>query len=194
MFTVAIRRGSTTVTLVSGPALHLSTPAGRRVVRAARPITVRTARPDLAPTSDRVRCGAATAGSAAPGAPALAAVDGSAATEWQPTSVPAVLTAPVRGERTIDHAVVVWGGQWPAAPKPNVHPAPGPVVVRRATRYTLLSSADGRHWRTIASVARTGLSTDTLSFPAVRARYVRIRIAAAAAHDPPLLQELRVTG
>jgi trehalose/maltose hydrolase-like predicted phosphorylase len=194
VFTVAIRRGSTTVTLASGPALPLSTPVGRRVVRTGHPITVHTHRPDLVPTRDRVRCGGATAGSAAPGAPALAAVDGSAATDWQPTSVPAALTAPVRGGHTIDAAVLQWGGQWPAQPKPNVHPAPGPVIVRRATRYTLLSSADGRHWRRLAVVARTGGSTDTLHFAPVHARLVRIRIAAAAAREPPLLQELRVTG
>jgi trehalose/maltose hydrolase-like predicted phosphorylase len=194
VFTVAIRRGSTTVTLAGGPAMPLRTPAGRRVVRAGHPITVHTDRPDLVPTGDRVRCRDATASSAAPGAPALAAVDGSTATDWRPASVPATLTAPVRGRRTIDHAVVVWGGQWPAAPKPNVHPAPRPVIARRATRYTLLSSADGRRWRLIASVARTDRTTDTLRFPAVHARYVRIHIAAAAAHQPPLLQELRVTG
>ncbi len=194
VFTVAIRRGSTTVTLASGPAMPVSTPVGRRVVRAGHPITVHTARPDLVPTGDRVRCGDATATSAAPGAPALAAVDGSAATDWQPTSAPAVLTAAVRGGHTIDTAILDWGGQWPAQPKPNVHPAPGPVIVRRATRYALLSSADDRHWRRLAVVARTRGTTDTLHFAPVHARFVQIRIAAAAAHEPPLLEELRVTG
>jgi hypothetical protein len=37
-------------------------------------------------------------------------------------------------------------------------------------------------------------TTDTIQFPALRARFVRIRITAAADNQPPLLQELRVTG
>jgi hypothetical protein len=56
VFIVAIWRGSTTVTPVNGPAMPVSTPVGRRVVRTTHPITVRTARPDLAPTNDRVGC------------------------------------------------------------------------------------------------------------------------------------------
>jgi hypothetical protein len=194
VFTVAIHRGSTTVTLDSGPALPLSTPAGRRIVRAMRPITVPTARPDLAPTSDRVRCGAARADSAAPGAPALAAIDGSSATDWQPAALPATLTLPVHGAAPIGSAILQWGGQWPVAPKPNVHPAPGPVIVRRATRYTLLASRDGRHWRVLASVTRAGAAVDRITFAPVRARWVRLRIAAGAKGRPPLLQELRVGG
>ena len=76
--------------------------------------------------------------------------------------------------------VIVWGGQWPAQPKPNIHPAPGPVIVRRATRYTLrapptaATGAGSPSWRGPAG------TTDALHFPAVHARFVRIRIAAGA--------------
>jgi hypothetical protein len=53
-----------------------------------------------------------------PGAPALAAVDGSPATDWQPVSVPASLTAPTSAAgRTIGRVVVTWGRLWPEPPK-----------------------------------------------------------------------------
>ena len=73
---------------------------------------------------------------AQPGAPALAAVDGSTATDWQPAKLPATLTVPTRaGKRRINKVVVVWGRQWPAQPKPNIHPAPG----KRAVSFTCSS-------------------------------------------------------
>jgi hypothetical protein len=68
------------------------------------------------------------------------------------------------------------------------------VLDRRATRYDLLVSADGRHWRRLVEVRFRHGTTDTIQFPALRARFVRIRITAAADNQPPLLQELRVTG
>jgi hypothetical protein len=124
----------------------------------------------------------------------LAAVDGSTATDWSPAKVPATLTAPVRRGHPVRRAVLVWGRQWPPAPKPNVHPPPRPVIDRRATRYVLLVSSDGRHWRRLVEVRFRHGTTDTIQFPALRARFVRIRITAAADKQPPLLQELRVTG
>jgi trehalose/maltose hydrolase-like predicted phosphorylase len=195
MFTVSLGQRVTTVTLQSGAPLPLSTRAGKRVATTGHPVTVATARPDLRPTPDRVRCGDASASSAAPGAPALAAVDGSVATDWEPVSLPAALTAPVRGSHRTRRAVVVWGRQWPAQPKPNVHPAPGPVIVRRPTRYAVLVSRDGRHWRRLVLVSgrHTG-TTDRIPLGGARARFVRVRILSAKAKEIPLLQELRVTG
>jgi hypothetical protein len=194
VFTVSIGRRSATVSLQSGAPLPLSTRNGSRMVSAGSPVTVATARPDLNPTNDRVRCGNARASSAAPGAPALAAVDGSVATNWEPTSVHATLRAPVRGRRRVRHVVLVWGRQWPVPPKPNVHPAPRPVIVRRPTRYGVAVSRNGRHWRPLAAVVgRTGV-VDRLAVPPTRARFIRIRILSAKHGQVPLLQELRVTG
>jgi trehalose/maltose hydrolase-like predicted phosphorylase len=193
-FTITIGPRSTTVKLLSGFALPLSTPAGRFLVLPLRSVTVPTARPDLKRTDDRVRCGSATAPSSEPGAPPLAAVDGSTSTEWEPIQDRTTLTVPVHGTAPIRHVVVIWGRQWPAAPKPNVHPAPRPVLVRRATRYHVLLSRDGRHWRPVSFIQRAGGTTDAISFPATRARFVRLRIIAAKTIHPPLLQELRVTG
>ncbi|MDQ6605501.1 MAG: discoidin domain-containing protein [Actinomycetota bacterium] len=193
-FTITIRRGPTTIALDSGAPLPISTPAGRRLVRTNRPLTLATARPDLARTGDLVRCGSASASSSQPGAPALAAVDGSRATDWAPVSLPATLTAPVRGPRVVGKVVVTWGRQWPAAPKPNVKPPPAPVKIRRPGRYSLSVSADGRHWRTVARIAGRAGTTDTLAFPPRRARYVRLRITSPGGSGAPLLEELSVTG
>ncbi len=192
-FTVTVKPNQTTVVLDSGAPLTISTPTGRRVVRTGQPLTLATARPDQARTSDVVRCGSASASSSQPGAPPLAAVDGSQATDWEPVTLPATLTAPISRLRRVGQVVVTWGQQWPAAPKPNVKPPPSPVKIRRATRYSLLVSADGRHWRTVATVVgRTG-TTDRVAFTPTRARYVRLRIATASGSGQPLLEEMVVT-
>ncbi|MFZ0089712.1 MAG: hypothetical protein WAL63_09415 [Solirubrobacteraceae bacterium] len=75
--------------LRSGAPLPVRTPSGTRTVIPGHSLTLATARPDLRPTADAVRCRAATATSAQPGAPALAAVDGSPATDWGPATLPA---------------------------------------------------------------------------------------------------------
>ncbi|HEY5430745.1 MAG TPA: glycosyl hydrolase family 65 protein [Solirubrobacteraceae bacterium] len=181
-FDVSIGARTTTITLTSGPPLPVSTPAGGRTVSTGHPLHIATARPDLKTTTDAVRCGRVTASSAQPGAPALAAVDGSDATDWEPVSLPATLTAPTSPrERTVDRATVVWGRQYPSAgPKPNVPPKPGPVRTLRASRYELQVSANGHTWRTVRTVNGGGQrTTDVLRFPRVRARLARIRILAA---------------
>ncbi|MBV8431489.1 MAG: hypothetical protein JO244_10025, partial [Solirubrobacterales bacterium] len=192
-FNLSIGRSRTTVTLLTGPPLPLTTPAGRRSVTPGESVSVPTARPQQAPTRDLVRCGAATASSAVPGAPPLAAVDGSPATDWSPVKLPATLTVPVAGSRLIRRLQVVWGRQWPEPPKtPNVPPAPGPVIVRRATDYQVQVSGNGRRWQTVAVIRRRTGPIDSLSLPRLRARYVRLRILSASKHMAPLLDELTV--
>ena len=177
-FTVSVGRRTTTVTLTGGAPLPLVTPSGRRTVTAGHPLTLRTARPDLTRTSDVVRCQHAASTSAEPGAPALGAVDGSSATDWQPTGLPATLTTPVRAKaRTIRRVTLAWGHFWPGPTKPNVHPKPGPVQTLSATSYVLQTSLNGRSWHTAVSVHGLRRATpDKLRFPAVRARYVRLRM------------------
>jgi len=179
-FTLAVHRDRATVTLRRGAALPVLTPAGRHIVRRGAPLTVGTVPSGRPPRSvDPLRCGRARASSAAPGAPALAAVDGSAATDWQPASLPAALSAPiVGGARTISAVTILWGRMWPPVLRPNVHPKPGPVRTLRARRYVVELLSGGR-WRTVARVSsRGGRLRDTIRFPAQRARAVRVRLLA----------------
>ena len=165
-FQVSIGSRGTTVTLLSGAPLPLSTPSGASTVSVGHSVTIPTARPDLQATRDAVRCQTPTSSSAQPGAPALAAVDGSTATDWQPVSVPATLTAPSRAGRTpaIGRVVVQWGRLWPAQPKPNVHPAARPVkTLRPAAPTCSRCPPDGRRWLTVAAVTgHHNRATDTL--------------------------------
>lgn len=52
-------------------------------------------------------------------------------------------------------------------------------------------SSNGTAWHTVATVSgRTTGTTDVLRFPAVRARFVQVRITGSAANTPPMLEEL----
>jgi trehalose/maltose hydrolase-like predicted phosphorylase len=195
-FEVVIGPERTTVRLLSGPPLPIRTPAGLRVAHRGRALTLATRRPDLAASRDLVRCGHARASSSAPGAPALAAVDGSPATDWQPLTRRATLTAPLTPlAGPIRTITLRWGRQWPPAPGPNIPPPPGPVVVLRPLGYTVQVSSNGRAWRTVARIGRRRgvLDTVRLGRP-VRARLVRVRVTAASATKLPMLDELTVTG
>ena len=177
-FTVAVHRDSATVTLVSGAPLPLSTPSGHKTVRRGHPVTLATpaATASRAAAESSLRCQGATASSTAPGAPALAAVDGSIGTDWSPASLPAAVTVPTAaGRRTISRISVRWGQAWPPVLTPNVHPKPGPVQTLRSTRYSVQVTAGGRRWHTVATVrTHSARLTDAVTFPATRAREVRL--------------------
>ncbi|MGH3495954.1 MAG: glycosyl hydrolase family 65 protein [Nocardioidaceae bacterium] len=190
-FTVDVGPRTTRVTLQSGPPLPVSVRGKVHRVRTGAALVVPTRRPDRTPTADVARCRTASASSATSLGPALAAVDGSPATFWQPTRVPATLTVSLGRRDTIGRAVVSWGRQWPPAPAPNVPPPPKPVLTLRAISYDVQVSADGHSWRTVARVRgrKSGLR-DVLTFPATGARYVRLRVHSATHHAAPKLQEL----
>ena len=196
-YTVAIGPRTTTVTVTSGTALPVQTPAGLRHVAAGQPLTIATRRPDLAATTDAVRCGAAAASSSEPGAPALAAVDGSPATDWQPVTLPAdTHGARHRWHPDGEHGPPCGGARCGRRrrrpPKP---PPPGPVVTLRASTYTLAVSTDGRTWHTVATVTgRTTGTTDVLHLPG-RPGPVRRgdRSPDRRAPPQPMLEELTVT-
>jgi hypothetical protein len=212
-FTVSVGQRVTRVTLQSGPPLPVITPSGRRTATRRRALTLRTGRPDLARTGDLVRCRATTASSAQPGAPTLAAVDGSPATDWQPVRLPATVTVAAAAGRSrrgaVRTATLRWGRAWPPSPGPNIPPRPGPVITLRPKRYLLQVSGDGRRWRTVGTVARRTGTVDTVHFKAVRLRFVRVRILSGGTPVPmpnpngsgivtgvelPMLDELTVTG
>ncbi len=190
--TMAVGPHTTSITLDRGPAVPVSTPSGRRTVGAGQTITIPTRRPDLASTSDALRCGTATATSSLSGAPALAAVDGSTATDWQPAELPATLIAPVSdGPRTLATVTLDWGQVWPPAPALDQPTPSGPATVLRATDYTVAVSTDGHTWSTVASVSgRTTGTTDVVDFPPTRASYVSVTITSSTGAQPPMLDEL----
>jgi hypothetical protein len=73
----------------------------------------------------------------------------------------------------------------------------GPVITLRASSYRLQVSSNASTGRTVATVAgRTSGTLDVLRFKAVRARFVRLAIAAApgGGGGQPLVQEPTVTG
>jgi trehalose/maltose hydrolase-like predicted phosphorylase len=194
-FTVSIGQHTTTVMLTGGGALPVITPNGTRTVAPGGSLQLTTRRPDLVPSTDRVRCQPASASSSQIGTQPLAAVDGSPATDWQPSSLPATLTTPVAGRRRpVDTVTLQWGREWPPAPAPNVPPPPGPVKVLRASDYTVEVSRNGSVWQSVAHVSgRTSGTTDVLHFSAVRARFVRVRLTQATNGTDPQLEELGLT-
>jgi hypothetical protein len=176
-FTVSIGSSTTTVTVTAGRGLVLSTPTGRRVLNRGHSLVIPTRRPDRTVTTDAVRCGRASATSSVPGAPPLAAVDGSTATAWQPAAIPATVTVALPIATLVRTATVRWGPR------------------SRASSYTLQVSQDGVGWRTVAAVAgRTSGSVDAINFVPSDARFLRVQITAATGTQPPSLNELTVTG
>ena len=193
VFTVAVGPRTTTVAVQSGGSLPVTVARVTHTISSGRTLTVPTQRPDLSHTTDLARCQPATASSAQPGADPLAAVDGSLATDWQPQQITSSLTVPLAHTAVIRSATLDWGQAYPPPPAPNVHPPPGPVKTLRASSYDLLVSTDGTNWTTAAQVrdATTG-THDMLTFPPVRARYIRIQITAATHNTPPMLDEITV--
>jgi hypothetical protein len=191
-FTVAVGQHTTSVTLISGANLPVSTPSGLRTIKVGHTITMPTRRPDLSPTTDALRCGSARATSSLPGAPALAAVDGSPATDWQASALPATVITPVtNGLRTLRTVTLKWGQVWPSAPESNQAPPAGPVITLRASSYDVAISRDGHTWRTVALVTgRTTGTIDVLHFSPTQARYVSVRITSSIDARAPMLDEL----
>jgi len=193
-FRIAIGPQRTMVTLTSGAPLPVKTTEGVRVVRRDRGLTLPTRRPDLSAGTDLVRCTHAVATSSQPGAPALAAIDGSPATDWEPATVHATLTALVQPLAPAIRTITLrWGRLWPGPPAPNVPPPPGPVTVLRPSSYVVQVSSNGHTWRTVARVHGRAGVLDTLHLKAVKARFIRLRLTAPDAKQLTLLEELRVT-
>ena len=193
-FTVSIGQKTTSVTVTGGGALPVVTPSGSHQVATGQTLTIPTRRPDLAATTDDVRCGNATATTSEPGSPALAAVDGSPATGWQPMSLPATLIAPVTGgPRSVATVTLQWAQQWPEPSVPDQTPPVGPPVTLRPTRYVVSSSLDGHDWQVVAQVdgGATGI-TDVLKFAPTQARYISVQVIASANGLTPKLAELTV--
>jgi hypothetical protein len=173
-FTVDIGPQSTTVKLVSGPALPVQTPSGTVTVKASYPYSMPTRRPDLQPTNDKIRCQPVTASSYVPGDEPVAAVDGSAATPWTATAPQATLTAPLPGSTTLSSATVTRGST-------------------ASFSYSVQTSTDGTTWHTVASSKATSKSgVDQFKFPPTQAAYVRLDFPGAAGAGTPDIDEFAV--
>ena len=170
---IAVDEGKTTVTLRSGKPMTVESPSGDHQVSVGSPLRLPT-RTAGATSGDVVRCQPATANAEDPSAPAVAAVDGSAATAWWSGTDPAIdtrLTVSLPTARTVRRATVTWQDARPMAP------------------YRLQVRSGGT-WRTVATVAASQQLVDHVSFGAVRAQAVRILIPAArfGAEEPRLAE------
>jgi trehalose/maltose hydrolase-like predicted phosphorylase len=175
-FTVAVGRSTTTVIDLGGGALPLSTPAGPKTVPAGGSVTIPTRRPDQQPTSDLARCQSVTASSENVGNPALAAVDGSPATDWVASQPSATLTVTLAATHTVSSATVTRG------------------TGAGAFTYSVQTSTDGTHWTTVATApASSPTRVDTLKFAPVSARYVRLVFPGGAGAAAPDIGELSVS-
>jgi hypothetical protein len=177
VFDVALGRTNTTVTLRSGAAAPVETPAGTRTLSPGAPVTLPTR--TAGPTAENLaRCRPAAASDADPSAPAAAAVDGSPVTAWTSPADPATpstLTVRLAGASPIAHATVTWQDARPLAP------------------YRLQARSAGA-WRTVALVRAVEGEVDSVSFAPRQADAVRLRLPAARlGGDNPRLAELAVS-
>jgi trehalose/maltose hydrolase-like predicted phosphorylase len=175
---IAVDRGRTTVTLRSGRPVTVESPSGAHRTSVGSPLLLRT-RTTRAGSADVVRCQPAKANAADPSGPAEAAVDGSLATAWWSGTDPAIdtsLTVSLPAARSVSHATITWQQARPLAPY-------------------VLQVRTGGTWRTVATVPASNQMVDRVSFAAVSAQGVRIRIPAARfGGEEPRLAELVVGG
>ncbi|MFC7470594.1 discoidin domain-containing protein [Actinomadura keratinilytica] len=134
-FDVAIGPETTEVRLTSGAPFTVETPEGRSTLGSGAPLTLKTRRPDLAPTSDPARCAPVRASSEEPGLYAEAAVDGAGATVWSPA--PDATTATLTAELASPTRVASVTPQWAVEP----------------ASYQVEVSADGRSWQGVGAGA-----------------------------------------
>lgn len=174
VFTVSIGLQSTKVSLTSGPALPVQTPAGSVTVAPGQSTTIMTRRPDLQRTDDVARCQPVTASSFTPGDDPVAAVDGSTATPWEATGPQATLTVQL-------------------AKKTNIHS----VTVTRGSSgsfaYSVETSTDGSSWHVVATAPATSAGTDQFTFAPTQAQFVRLDFPGGSGAIAPDIDELSVS-
>ena len=172
MLDLALRPAGTTVSLRSGGAMTLDTPAGPRALGPGSPLTLPTR--TAGPLPDNLaRCRPARASADDASAPADAAVDGSLVTAWASGEDPGSPHPHGAVAGTISRATLTWDESRPLAP------------------YALQARVGGT-WRTIATVRGTS-EVDEVTFAPVSADAVRLRIPATRqAGENPRLAELTV--
>ncbi len=139
---VDVRRSHTTVSLVSGPAMTVSTPAGDHQLPTGGSLALATARPDEAATDNLALCRPVTASSSDPSAPPEGAVDGERATGWSPTTARARLTVTLADHSVTDGAVLAWAGDGAVSYRVQVETPTG-VADRRQPHRERSNDPDG---------------------------------------------------
>ncbi|WP_165400192.1 carbohydrate-binding protein [Motilibacter rhizosphaerae] len=171
-FDLSVGPRTTTVTLRSGDPLPVQVAGGAaQTVAVGGTLDIPTRRPDLTPTSDEARCAAVSASSSDASFPAVGAVDGSAATQWRPTTDGASLTVDLGAATTVRRVRVVSGSGG-------------------TTAYTVAVSLDGSTWSDLGSVGAGADPTSSVVVSPTQARYVRYT---AAAGTTPQVASLEAT-
>jgi F5/8 type C domain-containing protein len=156
------------VTLVSGQPFAVESPEGKRSVSLAQPLTLKTRRPDLAPTENAARCVPSQATSEEPGLYAEAAVDGNRATVWAPDGGTGSLTADLMAPIPVSRIAMEWNDAPPAS-------------------FQVRTSLDGERWTAVTPADTTGRLAE-----AVTARYVRVDVQSSDASRRTGIRELEV--
>jgi len=162
-FDVHIGPRTTTVTVTAGAPFTVHAPDGPREAAAGRPLTLRTRRPDLAPTDNSARCKDTHSDSEEPGRYAEAAVDGNDATSWVLRGARGSMTVDLGRTRRISEIDPKWTN-------------PGPESVRLST------SVSGRRFEPAGTRMPGGRA----------ARFVRVELTGPAEPPHAGLSELHV--
>ncbi|WP_233576402.1 glycosyl hydrolase family 65 protein [Saccharopolyspora rhizosphaerae] len=162
-FDVRIGGDQTTVVLRDGEPFTVQSPQGDQVVSEQQPLSLKTRRPDLAPTDNLARCKSAEATSEEPGRYAEAAVDGNPATPW-------LVNGP-QGSTTVDLGAV--------RPVAEITPRWTDLA---PTSHRLLTSVDGKTFTEVQGRVPRGHL----------ARYVRVELTGPEGPDHTGVAELEV--
>ena len=168
-FDITVGPDETIVRQTGGQPFEVESPQGIQVVSTGSPLTLKTRRPDLAPTDNLARCAPAQATSEEPGLYAEAAVDGSEATVWAPAEASGSVTVDLGRRTQVTDIATLWTDATPSS-------------------YRILISRNGSDW------SEAPLNADgTLQHP-VQARYVRVELTQATGGELTGVRELQVTG
>ena len=163
-FDVRVGPETSTVELRGGEPFTVHAPDGAHVVSEATPLSLKTRRPDRAPTDDLARCKTATATSEDAGKYAEAAVDGSPATTWELDATgPGSLTVDLGAPQRISRITPQWTDTKPVSSR-------------------LLTSVDGVHFREAAPEMPEGRT----------ARFVRVELTNPEGEGNAGLREVTV--
>jgi hypothetical protein len=171
-FDVTVGPDDTTVTQRAGAPFAVESPQATQMVSSGSPLSLKTRRPDLAPTDNLARCKPAQASSQELGMLAEGAVDGSVATIWAPapTAPGGSLRVDLGKRSRISRITLRWTDTLPST-------------------FQILTSNDGANWTPAPPADADG----TLRNP-VNARFVRVDLTRGTTEERVGIRELEVIG